>query len=62
MQESRKRKDVDLKNREAEATSNETLEDLEEETSDLKTGRERVTPSPDGSFDEPDELKRADPL
>jgi hypothetical protein len=52
-----------LRKRQDEATSSETLEDLEEEVY-LNTEDTDDTdgPSPDGAFDEPDELKDADPL
>jgi hypothetical protein len=45
-----------------EATSKQTVEDLEkqEATTDAADGDD--LPSPDGAFDEPDELKDADPL
>ena len=52
-----------LKKRQDEATSSETLEDLEDDEffdEDDDTGENR--PSPDGAFDEPDELADADPL
>lgn len=53
-----------IKNREDEATSKETLEDLEDESSwdgdDADTDGDG--PSPDGAFDEPDELEESDPL
>ena len=43
------------------ATSKETLEDLEEnEKSVTDESGETKMPSPDGAFDEPDELKNAD--
>ena len=45
------------------ATSKKTLEDLEEnETSLNDEADETNLPSPDGSFDESDELKDADPV
>jgi hypothetical protein len=52
-----------IKKRKEEATSKDTLADLEEEES-LNTEDTDDTdgPSPDGAFDEPDELKNADPL
>lgn len=50
-----------IKKRQDEATSKETLHDLEEETEDTAAD-ETDGPSPDGSFDEEDELKDADPL
>lgn len=44
------------------ATSKETLEELEEnEASDDSTGDEDL-PSPDGAFDEPKEQGQADPM
>ena len=46
-----------------EATSKETLEDLEEnEESGKDESDDSNLPSPDGTLDEPDELKDADPL
>ena len=45
------------------ATSKETLEDLEKnEESVGEKSDEANLPDPDGAFDEPDELKDADPL
>jgi len=45
------------------ATSKETLEDLEENQASLKDQSDNTTlPSPDGAFDESDELKDADPV
>jgi len=51
-----------LKTRQDEATSSETLEDLEDEES-LTTDNTDDTdgPSPDGAFDEPDELRKSEP-
>jgi hypothetical protein len=51
---------MELKKRQADATSDETLDDLEDETSDLSVGRDGSMPSPDGAFDEEDELSDAD--
>ena len=51
-----------VKKRQEEATSKETLEDLEDESSLDKDETDEDAPSPDGAFDEPDELKDADPL
>ncbi|MFN2500030.1 MAG: hypothetical protein ABR557_13185 [Pyrinomonadaceae bacterium] len=52
--------------REAEATSKETLKDIEdnEKSSAAKQngGQESDVPSPDGGFDESDESKDADPM
>jgi hypothetical protein len=45
------------------ATSKETLKDLEEnEASSNDESDESSMPSPDGAFDEADELKDADPV
>ncbi len=57
--ESRTR-DTNLGEREAEATEQETLEDLEESFGSSEEEADYV-PSPDGSFDEEDELESADP-
>ena len=52
-----------LKKRQEEATSKETLEDLEDESAvDRDETDEEDGPSPDGAFDEEDELKGADPV
>ena len=47
----------------ADATSKETLEDLEkkEQSSDSEPSKSQ-TPSPDGALDEPDEIKGAGPV
>ena len=45
-----------------EATSKETLEDLEENEVDVDESDDAELPSPDGAFDDSDELKDADPL
>lgn len=51
-----------IKKRQEEATSKETLKDLEDETSlDADDTDNSDGPSPDGAFDEADELKNADP-
>lgn len=51
-----------IKKRQEEATSKETLQDLEDETSlDTDKTDNSDGPSPDGAFDEEDELKDADP-
>jgi hypothetical protein len=45
------------------ATSKETLEDLEENQASVKDQSDNTNlPSPDGAFDESDELKDADPV
>lgn len=51
-----------VKKRQEEATSKETLQDLEDETAlDEDEVDDSDGPSPDGAFDEADELKDADP-
>ena len=46
-----------------EATSKETLEDLEENEASVKDQSDDTNmPSPDGAFDDPDQLKDADPV
>ena len=45
------------------ATSKETLEDLEENQASVKDQSDKTElPSPDGAFDDPDSLKDADPV
>ncbi len=44
------------------ATSKETLEDLEENEQLTDEADDESLPSPDGAFDQDDELKEADPL
>jgi hypothetical protein len=44
------------------ATSKETLEDLEENEVSIDESDDDDLPSPDGAFDDSDELKDADPL
>jgi hypothetical protein len=53
-----------LREREAEATEKETLKDLEESFGGSSTEEleNEELPSPDGSFDEDDELSQADPM
>ena len=53
-----------LREREEEATEKETLKDLEESFggSDSDDSDELNVPSPDGTFDEGDELDQADPI
>jgi hypothetical protein len=50
-----------IKKREDDATSKETLQDIEESAADTDAD-ETDGPSPDGVLDEPDELTRADPM
>ena len=53
-----------IKKRQDEATSKETLDELEENEAFTDTGEidDSEGPSPDGAFDESDELKDADPI
>lgn len=52
-----------VKKRQEEATSKETLKDLEDEVSlDDDETDDPDGPSPDGAFDEADELKDVDPV
>ena len=44
------------------ATSKETLEDLEENEKSTDKSDKSNLPSPDGAFDDSDELKKADPV
>ena len=55
-------RELDTKRRQDEATSKETLEDLEDEEVSWDTDDTDDGPSPDGALDEPDELKDADPF
>jgi len=54
----------DLTQREAEATEKETLQDLEDSfgSSDVDETENDAVPSPDGSFDEDNEVDQADPM
>ena len=54
--------DRELSEREAEATDKETLKDLQEAfgSSDNTPEDQRDVPSPDGSFDDEEELEQAD--
>ena len=53
-----------LHEREEEATEKETLKDLEDSfgSSDSEESHDQTVPSPDGSFDEDDELDQADEM
>ena len=53
-----------LREREEDATEKETLKDLEDSfgDSDSEESEERNVPSPDGAFDEGDELDQSDPM
>jgi SET domain-containing protein len=50
-----------VKKREEEATSKDTLKDIEESSTDTKSD-DTDGPSPDGTLDEPEELHDADPM
>jgi hypothetical protein len=54
----------DLTQREAEATEKETLQDLEDSfgSSDVDETEDDAVPSPDGSFDDDNDVEQADPL
>ena len=56
--------DKELEKRKSEATSNETLSDIEEteQDSSLENPKDDIGPSPDGLLDEPDEIKDAGPM
>ena len=53
-----------IKKRQQDATSKETVEDLQDESAldTDDTDEKNDGPSPDGAFDEPDEREQADPL
>lgn len=52
-----------VKKREDEATSKDTLKDIEESSTDTDTTSDDSDgPSPDGALDETDELHDADPM
>ena len=54
--------DDDLAERDGDATNEETLDDLEDAFgSEDVPGDDNDVPSPDGSFDEDEELEQADP-
>ena len=44
------------------ATSKETLQDLEDNEAESDTSDDSEMPSPDGAFDDSEDLKNADPL
>jgi len=54
----------DLTQREAEATEKETLQDLEDSfgSSDVDETEDDAVPSPDGSFDDDNDVEQADPM
>ncbi|MEP6819003.1 MAG: hypothetical protein ABJA18_05675 [bacterium] len=63
MQDSKNRKPDDAAAARSDATSKETLGDLEKnEVSDSESPASDPGPSPDGALDEPDEIKDAGPI
>jgi len=53
---------LDTKKRQDDATSKDTLEDIEKSEADTDNANDADGPSPDGTLDEPDELHDADPM
>lgn len=51
-----------IKKRQDDATSKETLEDIEDSEADTDDTGDEDGPSPDGALDEPKELHDADPM
>ena len=51
-----------VKKRQDDATSKETLEDIEDSEADTSATDAEDGPSPDGALDEPEELHNADPM
>ena len=51
-----------IKKRQEDATSDETLEDIEESEANTGDTDDSDGPSPDGTLDEPEELQDADPM
>lgn len=51
-----------IKKRQDDATSKETLEDIEDSEADTGDADNEDGPSPDGALDEPEELHNADPM
>lgn len=51
-----------IKKRQEDATSKETLEDIEDSEADTGDTHDEDGPSPDGALDEPKELHDADPM
>jgi hypothetical protein len=63
MENKEPKQNKELAEREAEATEKETLDDLQDSFGDSKSQDENTgsVPSPDGAFDQQNELKEADP-
>ncbi len=55
-------KEDSLEQRKSDATSDDTLSDVEETEEGTGSSDRDAGPSPDGRLDEPDELKKADPM
>jgi hypothetical protein len=53
---------LDTKKRQDDATSKDTLEDIENSEAGTDDANDGDGPSPDGALDEPDELHNADPM
>jgi len=51
-----------MKKREDDATSKETLKDIDESEANTGDTDDADGPSPDGALDEPEELHNADPM
>lgn len=51
-----------IKKRHDDATSKETLEDIEDSEAEVGDTSDGDGPSPDGALDEPEELHNADPM
>jgi len=64
MESRTQKQNKDLTRREAEATDKETLQDLEDSfgSSDVDETEADAVPSPDGAFDEDNEVEEADPM
>jgi hypothetical protein len=64
MESQKPKQNKDLTQREAEATDKETLQDLEDSfgSSDTDETEDDAVPSPDGAFDEDNEVEQADPM
>lgn len=57
-----KNRKTEIKDREEDATSSDTLEDIEDEENISSNGDASDIPSPDGAFDDESEPDDADPM
>lgn len=57
-----KNRKTEIKDREEDATSSDTLEDIEDEENISSNGDASDIPSPDGALDDESELDDADPM